>query len=85
MKCPYDGQVIQYIFGEPEESTRQWRIEARTLARAIRAFRVGALYPHQYVDRKHRIATKGMDDDGWATDRFLASKPGAKVLRLGET
>lgn len=49
MKGPYDGQNRTYKFGSRGEyGSPSFQVTATSLAKAIRAFRVGAMFSHQY-------------------------------------
>ena len=76
LKNEHDGPLREYRFGQGNEP---WRFKTDSLAKAVRAFRVGALYPHQYVDRDDRIETERLDERGYTDEITLASKPGATV------
>ncbi len=83
MKGPYDGQKITYVFGcEPgRSSSSSFKVEATSLAKAIRAFRVGTLFPHQFSTG--RIAHPDhiqYRENGWEDQSvFLASTPDGYV------
>lgn len=47
---PYDGKLTRYRFASTSKAS-DWTYDARTLAEAIRAFRVGVLFPHDYSDK----------------------------------
>lgn len=70
---PYDGRLTEYVFGKEDH----WKIEALTLRRAVRMFRVGVMFPHRYSTA--RIATKFPGERGYEETRYLASEAGAKV------
>lgn len=76
-KSPYDGQMVTYTFGDGYGE--QWRTTAESLAKAIRKFRAGVLFPHGYVERKDRIPTEVVSDEGYRQTKYLSSKPGAKI------
>lgn len=77
MKGPYDGQNLTYRFGRIPGRTRDFETQATTLAKAIRAFRVGALFPHQYSTT--RVTTWQVGKDGWEEAVYLASEPGGHI------
>lgn len=72
--CEFDGTLCKYYFGAHHD---KWQVEATSLSRAIRAFRVAALFPHQYSSG--RIATPATDDRGYSTSIYLSSTPGSVV------
>lgn len=74
MTGPYDGQLREYIFGGVN-GHRTWRVTALSLAKAIRAFRVGAMYAHQY-STKPIVTEYGPSYDDRA---YLSSEEGAVV------
>lgn len=77
MKGPHDGKNLTYYFGNIPGRVREFKVEATTLAKAIRAFRVGALFPHQYSTT--RIETKQIGKDGWDESIYLDSGPNGYV------
>ena len=74
IKGPRDGKLTKYYFGT---SNKTFEVEATSLAKAVRAFRVGALFPHQYSTKP--IKEKRLNKDGWERDVCVDSKPGAYV------
>jgi hypothetical protein len=83
LRCEHDGSLRTYRFGlsRPrvyvDGNQAVFEIKATSLARAIRAFRVGALFPHAYTDEP--VATKTMDEHGHNTEVYLSSGEGAVV------
>jgi len=76
--CEFDGKSVTYRFGKE----KIWSIAATSLARAVRAFRVGALHPHQYSTA--RVQTRGVSDTGSTDYLYLSSEPGGVVpVRVG--
>lgn len=73
MEGPYDGKKLKYVFGHGHKT---WDVETTSLAKAIRAFRVGAMFPHQYSSAP--LASKY--GDGWDDKVYMSSQPGATVL-----
>lgn len=76
MKSKYDGPLREYHFGPDHYSAPSWKVKADSLSKAVRAFRVGGLYPHQYVDLQDRIAERPFRG---GDEVYLSSKPGATV------
>lgn len=79
LTSPYDGNVTTWYFGEadPHGVGRPFEVKASSLARAVRLFRVGALFPHRYA--KGRIASDGADEQGRSSTVYLSSAPDAYV------
>ena len=77
----FDGQLVTYWFSPPnrEYYSDSWKTEADSLAKAIRRFRVGCLYPHNYVDKKKQITDKVLRSDGYSKEVAVGSTPGATV------
>lgn len=77
MKGPHDGRLQTYYFGRCKERQHEkdFKVEALTLARAVRAFRVGAMFPHQYSPGR-RPTSYGAKSDEVV---YLSSEPGSKV------
>jgi len=75
-KGPHDGSRRKYHFGVKHQHAN-FTVEATSLAKAIRLFRVGALFPHQYSTA--RVATKVVDDRGYADKAYLDSEPQAYI------
>jgi hypothetical protein len=78
MKGPHDGTIRSYHFGN-YSSYGMWTTEADSLEKAIRRFRVGALYPHQYVQPKYQIKGKILNARGYTDTCVIDAKPGAKI------
>lgn len=75
VKGPFDGTLVTYHFGSSRTGRATWKVEAMSLRKAIRAFRFGAMYPHQYTTKP--IVTEYGDD---FRDRVcLSSEPGAVI------
>ena len=85
MRSEYDGQLVEYLFGDTAHrsvyvngSQATFTVKATSLARAIRAFRVGTLWPHAYTDGP--IATEIMGDRGYDDKVYLSSEEGSVVI-----
>lgn len=77
--CVFDGRTRQYTFGFDRQGTHGlWRVNATSLARAVRAFRVGAVFPHQYCKGRIKEA-EGHFDGHYERDVYLRSAPGGVV------
>lgn len=76
MKGPHDGTKTTYYFGK-KHGGATYKAEATTLQRAIRMFRVGALFPHQYSSDP--IAESLLGERGYNQTVYRSSKPGAYV------
>ncbi len=74
-ECQFDGKPTKYVFGT--HGTEVWSHTATSLARAVRAFRVGVLFPHAHSEG--RIATEAPGRDGYDVTRYLSSKPGSTI------
>jgi hypothetical protein len=72
---PYDGQLREYVFGRHSGYTKTFRVKATSLDKAIRAFRVGAMYPHQYSTSPIPTSYGDSYDD----KVYMTSAPGAVV------
>jgi len=75
MNGPYDGQLREYVFGHRSGHTKTFRVKATSIDKAIRAFRVGAMYPHQYSTKPIPTSYGDSYDD----KVYMASGPGAMV------
>ena len=60
MRSEYDGQLVEYLFGDTAHrsvyvngSQATFTVKATSLARAIRAFRVGTLWPGTSTASRH--------------------------------
>ena len=67
--------MTTYYFGRNDHNL--WAVDAPSLKRAIRAFRVGALFPHQYSSAP--IAEERLGKNGYVEKVYLSSAPGAYV------
>ena len=76
LKGPHDGRKHTYFFGTRHQH-KNFKVEASSLAKAIRAFRVGALFPHQYSTG--RIPKEVVGDQGYITKVYLDSEPQAYI------
>lgn len=72
---PFDGRLVVYHFGVSGGGRATWKVEATSLRKAIRAFRLGALYPHQYSTKP--IATQY--GEAYNDKVYLSSEPGAAI------
>lgn len=80
MKSRFDGTAASYIFGPPDlyySHRRPWETAQTSLAKAIRAFRVSATFPHQYSTAP--VKTQAMSPDGNHREVYLSSAPGAMI------
>ena len=80
MKGPFDGTAASYVFGPPSlyySHRKPWETAQTSLAKAIRAFRVSATFPHQYSTAP--VKTQAMSHDGIHREVYLSSEPGAMV------
>jgi hypothetical protein len=75
MAGPHDGKKRTYYFGRRSETSYQ--VETTSLAKAIRSFRVGAMFPHQYSTAP--IGEKVLGERGYTKTVYRSSKPGAVV------
>jgi len=82
MKCQYDGKSTAYYFGLDSYhggATQPKHITADSLAKAVRVFRVGVLFPHQYTDKDHRVKSQVLSARGYLEDTYLESLPGGYI------
>lgn len=80
MKSRFDGTAAMYVFGPLSlyhSHRRPWETAQTSLAKAIRAFRVSATFPHQYSTAP--IKTHVLGADGREVAVFRSSEPGAVV------
>jgi hypothetical protein len=73
---PNDGKKTTYYFGRRGGSS-SFKVEAMSLAKAVRAFRIGALFPHQYSSAP--IGEKVLGERGYEDTVYQSSKPGAHI------
>jgi hypothetical protein len=78
MKGPHDGTIRTYYFGN-YSSYGMWQTEVDSLEKAIRRFRVGALYPHQYVKPEYQVKGEIVNSRGYTETCVVGAKPGAKI------
>ena len=76
MKGPRDGSMTTYHFGGGHHADF-WKVEAPSLARAIRLFRVGVLFPHAYT--AGRIAERVPSARGYEETIYRSSAPGSTI------
>ncbi len=62
LTCPLDGSLNDYTFGT---GYGVWKVSAVSLARAVRLFRVGALFPEKYADQEGTVPVSAYVEGRW--------------------
>lgn len=76
-RSKYDGQPREWSFGSRKRESDTWEVEAVSLKRAVRMFRVGCMFPHAHSEG--RIAVEKPEEHEHERDHYLSSQPGSKV------